>query len=134
MTSEKEISIWSKALLQILETISAEEMENRDVLGRLAEILKKKRKGYLLPKIFSRTQLAYLKKHRVELFLAREHSPETLDKIKEKFPQYFPKKANVQIEFNESLIGGFRIKTSDFFFLASVKDYLDELKLKAVSK
>jgi F0F1-type ATP synthase delta subunit len=128
MTTEKEISIWSKALLLIFEVMSEEGISEKDVLSRLAKILQKKRKGYLLPKIFYKAEKAYKKKHKIELFLAQEHSRETIKKIEESFPYLFEKKENVEIKLDKDLIGGFRIKTPNFLFKASVKDLLNDLK------
>ena len=125
MTAEKEISIWSKALLSILE----KDKKRQDMAAEtLVVILKKKKKEYLLPKILRRTEKAYLKKHKIEIFLAKDHSLEVIGKIKEKLSGILGEKKNIEVKTGKDLIGGFRIKTANFLIKASIKDFLDELK------
>jgi F0F1-type ATP synthase delta subunit len=126
MTTEKEISIWVKTLLLVLEKKT--ETEKELVFGRLTGILKKRKKEYLLPKIFKKFKSIYLKRKRVEFSFAREQSPIIINKIKEKLSDVFEKEKNIDIKISKDLIAGFRVKTEKFLIKASVKDFLTELK------
>jgi F0F1-type ATP synthase delta subunit len=128
MTTEKEVQIWAKALLLIFEVMAEGGKGKKEAVTKLAEILKKKRKGYLLLKIFMKAEKVYLNRHKVKLYLAHNHSPEVIKKIEERFPQIFEDGKNVEIIIDKDLIGGFRVKTANVFIKASVKDYLNELK------
>jgi F0F1-type ATP synthase delta subunit len=124
MTTEKEISIWVKSLLLILE----EDNKGKQslVAQKLREILKKKKKEYLLPEIIKRLEKAYSKKNKIDLFLAKNHSQRTQEELKKKLLAFFGKNKKINLKINPELIGGFRAKTSDFLIKASVKDFLDE--------
>lgn len=130
MTTEKEISIWVKVLLLIIEEGNGK--NQKTALKKLAAILKAKKKSYLLQKILKKTETAYKKAHLVEVFLAKGHSPEISKRILEKLPDH--KGKTVRTKEEGSLIGGFRAKTSSSFLKASVKDLLDELKNKIISQ
>jgi F0F1-type ATP synthase delta subunit len=126
MTTEKEISNWSRALLAIME--EGNEKKQKEAFGRLVLILKKKKKEYLFSQILKRVKNAYLKKHTVELFLAREHDSELEKKIESSLPELAKGKENIETKIDRDLIGGFRLKTSNFLLKASIKDFLNELK------
>lgn len=127
MTAEKEILIWAKTLYSLSEGKSAE--EQKMIMKKLAEILEKKRKLYLLPKIVKKLEKIYFGAKKAELFLAREHSQATINGIKEKLFPIIGKEKNVEVRIEKELIGGFRAKTNNLLIKASIKDFLDELKL-----
>jgi F0F1-type ATP synthase delta subunit len=122
MTAEKEISNWSRALMAIME--QGDEKKQKDAFERLVLILKKKKKEYLFPQIIKRVKNAYLKKHTVEIFLAREHDSELEKKLKNSLPKLAGEKQNVETKIDKELIGGFRVKTANFLVKASIKDFL----------
>lgn len=126
MTAEKEISIWVRTILSALE--GKTEKEKEFIIGRLAGILKKRKKEYLFPKIFKSFESIYSKRKRIELSFAREQPPIIINKIKEKLPDVFEKEKNINIKINKDLIAGFRVKTEKLLIKASVKDFLAELK------
>jgi F0F1-type ATP synthase delta subunit len=131
MTTEKEISIWVKSLLAILE--EGDKGKQAFAAERLGEILKRKKKEYLLPKIVLKLEKAYVKKNKIEFFLARNHSPAALSLFREKLQDILGKDKNINVSIKEDLIGGFRAKTDTVLVKASVKDFLEELKNSCLS-
>lgn len=126
MTSSKEINIWVKALLLILEEGDKEKMSQ--AAGRLVLILQKKKKGYLLPKIIEKLEKTWERKNKLELFLAREHSEKHLADLGKNLFLVLGKEKKVEVKIKEDLIGGFLAKTDKLLIKASVKDFLDEIK------
>jgi len=127
MTAEKEILIWAKTLYSLLDGKTAK--EQRDLAARLAEILKAKRKIYLLPKIIKKLEKISFQKNKAELFLAREHSASAVKEIEGKLSRLVGKDKSFEVKVDKGLIGGFRAKTSNLLVKASIKDFLDEIKL-----
>lgn len=128
MTAEKEILIWAKALDSLLEGKGKKEKE--EIAERLAEILQKKRKDYLLPKIIRKLEIISLRKRKAELFFAMDHSASTVKEIKSKLSALIGKERDFIIKIEKGLIGGFRARTGNLLVKASIKDFLDELKWK----
>ncbi len=131
MTTEKEISIWVRSLLAILEENDRSKLA--EAAKNLAVILKRKKKEYLLPKIVQKLEKAYLKKNKMELFLAKDHSPSVRRILSQKLSEIFGKEKTISAKVEEDLIGGFRIKTNNFLIKASIKDFLDELKAQLIN-
>lgn len=131
MTAEKEISIWVKSLLAILEEGDRSKLVK--AAKSLAAILKKKKKDYLFPKIIQKLERAYLKKNKMELFLAKDHSSGVLKDLSQKLSEIFGKEKNISAKVDGDLIGGFRAKTNNFLIKASIKDFLDELKAQLIN-
>ena len=127
MTAEKEILIWAKALYSLLDGKTAK--EQRDLAARLAETLKTKRKLYLLPKIIKKLERIGFQKNKVELFLAREHSASAVKGIRGKLLKLVGKDKSFEVKVDKELIGGFRAKTNNLLVKASIRDFLDEIKL-----
>ena len=131
MTAEKEISIWVKSVLSVLE----EENRAKTSLAaeRLLAILKKKKKEYLLEKIVKKLERDYLKKNKIDLFLAKDHSQRTKEYLSKKLLEIFGDGKKISLKIEEDLIGGFRAKTDNFLVSASVEDFLDELKTQLIN-
>lgn len=132
MTTEKEILIWVRVLSSLLE--GKKKTEQEEIADRLLEILKRKKKEYLFPKIVKRLEKIYFQKRKVEFVLAREHSPETMGKIKKKILGILGEDKNIFVKIEKDLVGGFRVKTANYFIKASVKDFLDEFKNSLIQK
>ena len=126
MTTEKEISIWVKSILSILEQESKEKASL--AAERLLEILKKKKKEYLLPKIIKKLERDHSKKNKIDLFLAKDHSQRTREDLEKKLLKIFGEGKKINVKIEEDLIGGFRAKTDSFLISASIGDFLNELK------
>ena len=131
MTTEKEISIWVKSLLLIKE--KKDKKEQALAAERFWEILKRKKKEYLLPKIIQKLERAYLKKNKMELFLAKNHSQRTQKGLEKKLLGVFGVDKKISVKIDRNLIGGFRAKTGNFLVKASLEDFLDELKEKIIT-
>lgn len=125
MTAEKEILIWAKALYSLLEEKTPK--ERRAIAERLAGILQRKRKAYLLPKIIRKLEMISLRENKVDLFLAMNHSASMVREIKEKLSKMVGKEKNIEVKIEKDLIGGFRAKTSNLLVKASVRDFLEEI-------
>lgn len=128
MTAEKEILTWAKALDSLSE--GKGKKEQKEIVERLIKILQRKRKAYLLPRIVKKLEIIYSKKHKAELFLARDHSTSTAKEIKSRLSALIGKGKYFEVKIEKGLIGGFRAKTSNLLVKASIKDFLDELKWK----
>jgi F0F1-type ATP synthase delta subunit len=126
MITEKEILIWANTLFVILEGKTSEEKGR--ILQKLIKIFKSRKKEHLLPRILKRLELIYLKRKNVELSFAREQPEDLVEEIKENIFKIFGRDKNIEIKINKDLIGGFRIKASNFLIEATIKDFLNELK------
>ena len=126
MTAEKEILIWAKALYSLSDGKPAK--EQREIAERLAGILEKRRKTYLLPKIIKKLEIISLKNNQAELFLAMDHPASVIKEIKKRLSKIIGKEKNIEVKIGKELIGGFRAKTNNLLVKASIKDFLDELK------
>jgi F0F1-type ATP synthase delta subunit len=126
MTTEKEISIWVKSLQLILDNSDQEKIIW--AAKKLQEILRKKKKAYLLPKIVQRLEKSLARKNQVELVLAKDHSPETILNLEKKLAAIFGQGKSFDVKINSELIGGFSAKSDRLLVLATVKDFLAEIK------
>jgi len=126
MKTEKIISDWANGL--ILTQEQKTETEKKKLLKKLAEILKKQKKGYLLPAILKMAEKLSRKKKIIELIFSREQKQELASKIKDRLIGIFGKEKEVEVKTEEQLIGGFRVKTGNTLIKASIKDFLDELR------
>ena len=126
MKNEKIISIWSKSLLAAQENKTKE--QSQKVLTRLVIILKKQKKEHLLPEILEKAKNILQRKKRVELFLGKEHSLESMSGIKKKLSDFFGQDKEIEVNISKELIGGFRAKSEKFLVRASIKDFLNEIK------
>jgi F-type H+-transporting ATPase subunit delta len=125
MNTEREIFLLIKSLVAVLE---GKKEEKKEVLEKLEKILKQRKKEYLLPQLFQRLERNYLKKKKIELVFAREHSKELIDKITAKLRAKFGEDKEIIVKIDKSILGGFRVKTSDFLIKSSIKDFLKTLK------
>ena len=126
MKNEKIISIWSKSLLAAQENKTKE--QSQKVLTRLVSILKKQKKEHLLPEILEKAKNILQRKKRVELYLGKEHGPESMSGIKKKLSDFFGQDKEIEVNISKELIGGFRAKSEKFLVRASIKDFLIEIK------
>lgn len=126
MKNEKIISIWSKSLASARGNKTKEEFQK--VLEKLAAILKKQKKEHLLPEILEKAKNILEREKGVELFLGKEHSPESVRDIKKRISEFFGQDKVIKVNIDKELIGGFRAKSEKFLVKASIKDFLNELK------
>ena len=99
----------------------------KKIFGRLKEILKGKKKEYLLPKIVENTLALMAKENRFEIVLAHEQSGESFNKLEERLARVLCA-ADAKMKIDAALIGGFIAKTDQCLIDASVKGKLEQLK------
>lgn len=127
MRKEKLISIWANSLLLSQEGKTKE--EKKATIKNLAKILKKQKKDYLLPVILERVEKTNLKRKKIELIFAREQTDDLIKKMKQRLLEIFGLDRIIEIQIDREIIGGFRIKTKNFLIKASIKDFLEMLKM-----
>lgn len=126
MKTDKIISFWAKALY--LSEAGKTKEEWQDTIKRLAEILKKKKKDYLLPEVLKKLERMFLKNKKIELVFARDQGAESRELLKNLLLEKFGKDKEIYIKINQELLGGFRAKTDKLLIKASIKDFLTEIK------
>ena len=126
MNSKKTIAIWSRVLVQVCE--GKTQAEQKKIILHLGQILKNKKKEYLLPKIIELTIKAVEKRGKLEITLAHEQPRELVEAIKKKLAKQFNDWEQVEVKTDPGLIGGFIAKNNQYILNASVKDYLLRLK------
>lgn len=126
MNSKKAIKIWTIALIKECDGKSA--AEQKRVILRLKEVLKAKKREYLLKKIVENALAAMKKQARFEITLAHGQSGAAVEKLEEKLGKKFGKEDTADINLDPGIIGGFVARTDEYLYDASVKGWLDQLK------
>ena len=99
------------------------EEEAKNLFQLLVQLLKKKRKLYLLTKILKEVKKEE-EKEQVEILLAREFDVQTKRKIKEEIERIFKGK-EAKITIKEGIIGGFLAKSKDYLIDGSIKGMIN---------
>jgi F0F1-type ATP synthase delta subunit len=108
----------------------SEDGQRKMVKGFL-EILKRRQKTYLLPKILKELEL--LEKNKtVTLVMAREADKETVEGIERKLRVKFGQDKKFKVEIDNSIIGGFKAKTNNFLIDSSIKTIIENIRQKLV--
>jgi F0F1-type ATP synthase delta subunit len=128
MNSKQTILIWTRVLVEACLEKTA--TEQKKIILRLEEILKRKKKEYLLPRIIKKAFAIMEGRSKMELTLAHSQSPETIDKLTKKLAKHFDGWDEIKTAVDTGIIGGFVAKTEEYIFNASVRNYLDQLKKK----
>lgn len=102
--------------------------EQKKAVKRLEEILKAKKKGYLLPVIAANAFGEIENKSKFDIVMAHPQSPELVEKLKKKIAKRFGSGADAKVAVDPKLIGGFVAKSSQYLLDASVKNHLQQLK------
>jgi len=126
MKTDKIISFWAKSLYLSGEGKTKEEWQ--DMIKRLAGILKKKKKDYLLPEVLRKLEIIFLKNKKIELVFARDQEAKTEERVKNLLLEKFGKDKEIDVKIKQELLGGFRAKTDKLLIKASIKDFLTEIK------
>jgi F0F1-type ATP synthase delta subunit len=126
MNSKQSIKIWSRVLTEACEGKPA--AEQKKAVKRLEEILKAKKKGYLLPVIAANAFGEIENKSKFDIVMAHPQSPELVEKLKKKIAKRFGSGADAKVAVDPKLIGGFVAKSSQYLLDASVKNHLQQLK------
>ncbi|MDD4074071.1 MAG: F0F1 ATP synthase subunit delta [Candidatus Pacebacteria bacterium] len=123
MKTEKEISCWARALIITLE----KDPNNFEAIFENLKSSLGKKINYL-PAIIKKVERIYNKEKKATLFLS--HNLENKEDIKEKIKREVKGIEKIEDVLDESLLGGFRLRTKDVLIKASVKDTLIKLKNK----
>lgn len=126
MNSKKAIKIWTAAL--IAECAGKPAAEQKKIILRLKEILKAKKRDYLLAKIVTGALAEMKKRARFEIIFAREQSEETQKKLEKKLAARLDAVEDAEMKIDPSLIGGFVAATDKYLVDASVKGQIEKLK------
>jgi F0F1-type ATP synthase delta subunit len=123
MKTEKEISFWVRALYLSLE-------KNPNDFEKIFNNLKSSlgKKIVYLPAIIKKLERTYRKEKTAKLFLS--HDFKEKEEIKGKIKEEIKGIDNVEDVLDESLLGGFRLRTKDVLIKASLSDVLTKLKNK----
>ncbi|MCU0652731.1 MAG: F0F1 ATP synthase subunit delta [Candidatus Pacebacteria bacterium] len=128
MNSKQTIKIWSRVVTEACEGKTL--AEQKKVLVRLEEILKAKKKSYLMPKIVANAAAALQSSAKLEITLAHAQSPELAEKLKKRIASAFEAGSDAKVLVDPAIIGGFVAKSSQYLMDASVKNFLQRLKNK----
>jgi len=101
--------------------------EKQKIVKNFLEILKNKRKIYLLPRILKEFK-KYSKRDEVELILSRKIYEEEIEKIKRDLRKVLGEKKMFKIKIDESIISGFIAKSNNYLIDASIKGVLRRIK------
>lgn len=126
MKTERIIAFWAEALF--LAQKSKSEKEKKEMVGRLLGILQKSKKEHLVGGILKKLEKIVQRESRVELIFARDHHPEFLEQMKKRLFKVFGQDKQINTKVDESIIGGFQIKTGNLLIRASFKDFLTDLE------
>lgn len=102
--------------------------EQKKAVKRLEEILKAKKKGYLLPVIAANAFGEIENKSKLDIVMAHPQPPELVEKLKKKIAKRFGTGADAKVIVDSKLIAGFTAKSSQYLLDASVKNRLQQLK------
>ncbi|MFZ3074234.1 MAG: F0F1 ATP synthase subunit delta [Minisyncoccales bacterium] len=126
MNSKKTIKIWTMVLVK--ECAGKTAVEQKKIILRLKEILKSKKRGYLLRRIVRDALNAMKKQARFEITMAHSQSAEAVGKLKNRLAVRFGGDEDADVDIDPAIIGGFVAKTDHYLIDASVKGFLKQLK------
>jgi len=123
MKTEKEISSWALALYLSLE-------KDPNNFEKIFENLKSSlgKKIVYMPAIIKKLERIYRKEKTAKLFLS--HDFKDKEEIKAKIKKEIKGLDKIEDVLDESLLGGFRLRTKDILIKASLNDVLVKLKNK----
>ncbi|MCX6758498.1 MAG: F0F1 ATP synthase subunit delta [Candidatus Nealsonbacteria bacterium] len=126
MKTKTTITTWARVL--VLLTKGQSEAAKNNIILRLQEQLKRKKKDYLLPKILETAEKYLAQAEKITLVLARETDSATKDMLGKKLIASLGEGKKIELRIDDSIIGGFVARTEDYLIDASVKKYLNQLK------
>jgi len=118
---------WGKILYELAG--GKEDREKERIIKKMIEILRTKRRLYLLPRILENYQ-RYLKRKKGILIFARELDKEILEKIKRSFSEILKESKILEIKIDKNIIGGFILKTQNFLIDGSLRGIFEKIKEK----
>ncbi len=126
MNSKKLVKIWTRVLTQECWQKSA--AEQKKIILRLREILKSKKKDYLLAGIVRAALREMGKNARFEVVFAREQTSAVFSKLEKQLARRLDTGEDADVKIDPLIIGGFVARTDKYLVDASVKGQLENLK------
>lgn len=126
MNSKKAIKIWTAALIK--ECCGKTAAEQKKIILRLKEILKAKKRDYLLARIVLEALAEMKKMAKFEIVFAREQTAEVCAKLENKLARRLGAGEDADIKINPAIIGGFVAATDKYRIDASIKGQIEQLK------
>jgi len=102
--------------------------EQKSIMLRLKEILRSKKRGYLLQRIVRDALAAMKKQAKFEITLAHSQSDDAIKQLEDKLAARLDSGDEADIKIDPSIIGGFIAKTDQYLVDASVKGSLEQIK------
>ena len=125
MNSKKAIKIWTAALIK--ECFGKSAAEQKKVILRLKEVLRGKKRDYLLEKIVSNALREMKKRAKFEIVFAREQSPEVCAKLEKILARRMENGENADVKIDPLIVGGFIAATDKYLIDASIRGQLEQL-------
>ena len=108
-----------------------EEAGQKQIAQNFLEVVARKKKIYLLPKILKELELIG-KGSEAVLVLARDLDQEAVEGIKENLKTKLGRDKKFKVEIDQSIIGGFKAKTNNFLIDSSIKTIIENIRKKLV--
>ncbi len=132
MKTKTAITTWARVLAMM--TKGQPEPVKKKIILRLREQLKRKKKEYLLPKILESADKYAARKEKITLVLARETDSRTKELLEQRLKAFLGQEKRIELKIDGSIIGGFVAQTEDCLIDASVKKYLNQLKMVSLGE
>lgn len=126
---ENEAKIFAKAFLLAIE--GKDEISQKKIAQNFLKIAILKKKTHLFPKIIKELEKIEKEKEAV-LILARDLGSEAEEKIKKSFEKDLGEGRKFKIKTDKAIIGGFKIKTSNFLIDSSIKTIIEDIRKKLI--
>jgi len=95
------------------------------------EVVARKKKTYLLPKILKELEMIE-KESEAVLVLARDLGQGAKEEIEENLKLKLGRDKKFKVEIDQSIIGGFKAKTNNFLIDSSIKTIIENIRKKLV--
>ncbi len=125
MNSKKAIKIWTAALIK--ECFGKSAAEQKKVILRLKEVLRAKKRDYLLGKIVSNALGEMKKRAKFEIVFAREQPAEVSAKLEKILGGRMENGEDADVRIDPSIVGGFIAATDKYLIDASIRGQLEQL-------
>ncbi|MFA5742930.1 MAG: F0F1 ATP synthase subunit delta [Candidatus Paceibacterota bacterium] len=126
---KNEAKIFAKAFISAL--AGKDESGQRQIVQNFLEVVARKKKIYLLPRILKELELIE-KGSEAVLVLARDLDQGAVEEIKEGLKKRLGRDKKFKVEIDQSIIGGFKARTSNLLIDSSIKTIIENIRKKLV--
>ncbi|MFA5249561.1 MAG: F0F1 ATP synthase subunit delta [Candidatus Paceibacterota bacterium] len=126
---ENEAKTFAKAFAAALE--GKDEGGQKQTARNFLEVVARKKKTYLLPKILKELEMIE-KESEAVLVLARDLDQGAKEEIEENLKVKLGRDKKFKVEIDQSIIGGFKAKTNNFLIDSSIKTIIENIRKKLV--